>query len=114
MRWITLGGTPLDDALALPSALIFWATLTSPSHLPEQRVVGGQRLALGPVTTKNWLPLVLGPELAMATDPIGYCGVALAGSSSANLYPGPPDPVPVGSPVWSMKLGITRWKVTQL
>ena len=62
---------------------------------------------------KNWLPLVSGPALAMATDPSGYCGAALAGSSSANLYPGPPVPVPVGSPVWSTKPGMTRWKTTQ-
>ena len=32
---------------------------------------------------KNWLPLVFGPLLAMATEPSGYCGLALAGSSSA-------------------------------
>ncbi len=33
---------------------------------------------------KNWLPLVLGPELAMATEPSGYWGEAVLGSSSAN------------------------------
>ena len=49
----------------------------------------------------------------MATDPIGYWGVAVLGSSSANWYPGPPSPVPVGSPVWSMNVGMTRWKMMQ-
>ena len=33
-------------------------------------------------------------------------------SSSRNLYPGPPLPVPVGSPPWIMKPGMTRWKIT--
>ena len=33
-------------------------------------------------------------------------------NSSSNLYPGPPEPVPVGSPPWIMKSGITRWKTT--
>ena len=50
----------------------------------------------------------------MATAPVGYCGVGRLGSSRSNWYPGPPVPVPVGSPVWSMNPGITRWKITQL
>src|SRR5205807_9667409 len=35
------------------------------------------------------------------------CGEPLV--SSANLYPGPPMPVPCGSPPWIMNFGITRW-----
>ena len=58
---------------------------------------------------KNWEPLVSGPALAMAMDPISYSPAA--GSSSENWYPGPPLPVPCGSPPWIMKPGITRWKV---
>ena len=41
------------------------------------------RCGVGTWVMKNWLPLVFAPELAMATEPIGYCGVAVAGSSSA-------------------------------
>ena len=37
--------------------------------LPEQGVLGWRRTPLGPLITKNWLPLVLGPALAMASDP---------------------------------------------
>ena len=35
-------------------------------------------------------------------------------NSSANWYPGPPVPVPSGSPPWIMKSGITRWKIVPL
>lgn len=40
----------------------------SRGHLTEQGVARSQGLALGPSTMKNWLPLVLGPEVAMATE----------------------------------------------
>ena len=33
------------------------------------------------------------------------------GTSSGLVYPGLPPPPPVGSPAWTMKLAITRWKV---
>src|SRR5215211_2887545 len=33
------------------------------------------------------------------------------GHSSSNRYPGPPVPVPVGSPPWIMKPSIMRWKI---
>ncbi len=32
-------------------------------------------------------------------------------NSSLKEYPGPPAPVPVGSPPWAMKFMITRWKI---
>src|SRR3984885_6343347 len=57
---------------------------------------------------KNWLPLVPGPALAMASVPRGYrTGSRSLGSfgwywsvgySLANWYPGPPVPSPLGSP----------------
>ena len=34
---------------------------------------GGRLTPLGPLIKKNWLPLVLGPALAMASEPIWYC-----------------------------------------
>ena len=57
------------------------------------------------VTMKNWEPFVFGPALAMASAPRTTFWVV---NSSSNWYPGPPDPVPVGSPPWIMKSGITR------
>src|ERR1039458_7842708 len=59
---------------------------------------------------KNWLPLVFGPALAIDRVPALVCFRSLW-NSSANLYPGPPRPVPSGSPPWIMKPGITRWKI---
>src|SRR5581483_8865667 len=47
------------------------------------------------VTMKNWLPFVFGPAFAIASAPRAT-GWAL--NSSSNVYPGPPVPVPVGSP----------------
>src|SRR5207249_6019739 len=61
------------------------------------------------VTMKNWLPFVFGPALAMANAPRSTLWSL---NSSSNVYPGPPVPVPVGSPPWIMKSGITRWKTT--
>src|SRR5690348_15067416 len=72
---------------------------------------------------KNWLPLVFGPPLAIATEPAGYCGRELVGAYSlSNSYFGPPEPVPLGSPhcstwnsfgwpvCWSVPLWFTsRW-----
>ena len=38
-------------------------------HGPEERVLRRQAHAVGPLMMKNWLPLVLGPALAMASEP---------------------------------------------
>ena len=46
------------------------ATTSRPSiTLPNSEYWGGRRTPLGPLITKNWLPLVFGPALAMARDP---------------------------------------------
>src|SRR4051812_8574239 len=59
---------------------------------------------------KNWLPFVFGPALAIDSEPFWWRrGLFL--TSSANLYPGPPLPVPCGSPPWTMKSAITRWNL---
>jgi len=61
------------------------------------------------VTMKNCEPLVLGPALAIASAPrTTLCWL----NSSSKVYPGPPLPVPCGSPPWIMKSGMTRWKMT--
>ncbi len=61
-------------------------------------------------TKKNWLPFVFGPALAMATVPAGYDVVPRF--SSLNWYPGPPLPVPVGSPHCRIKIccSVSRWQ----
>ena len=72
----------------------------------------------GPATMKNWLPPVLGcPVLAMATEPervllggVGRLGRELVGNGVARARR---CRCRVGSPVWSMKPGMTRWKITQ-
>lgn len=65
---------------------------------------------------KNWEPLVFGPELAMARRPT-LSNFTFAVHSSWKGFPqmdSPPRPVPVGSPHWTMKLGMTRWKMMPL
>src|SRR5205814_5302953 len=57
------------------------------------------RCGVGPKVMKNWEPLVLGPAFAIDRIPGWSCLRARAPGSSANLYPGPPIPVPVGSPL---------------
>ncbi len=57
---------------------------------------------------KNCDPFVFGPAFAIARAPRSTLWSL---NSSSNWYPGPPEPVPVGSPPWIMKSGITRWKI---
>src|SRR4029079_14374580 len=59
---------------------------------------------------KNWLPLVFGPLFAIATVPAGY--FAPTRFSSLKSYPGPPVPVPVGSPHCSTlrEPFVSRWE----
>ena len=61
---------------------------------------------------KNWEPFVLRPEFAIATTPSVYALVC--DSSSSNQYPGPPRPVPVGSPHCRKRYPpplLIRWQV---
>ena len=37
---------------------------------PNSEYCGGSLVPAGPLTMKNWLPLVSGPALAMASEPI--------------------------------------------
>src|SRR5579885_2960070 len=50
---------------------------------PKSEYCGCRLVPASPVTMKNWLPFVFGPELAMANEPILY--EPALGSSSANL-----------------------------
>ena len=61
---------------------------------------------------KNWLPLVFAPEFAIESAPRKLRSTGE--NSSSNGPPqmlSPPVPSPFGSPPWSMKSLITRWKV---
>ena len=40
--------------------------------LPNSEYCGGRRTPSLPLMMKNWLPLVFGPALAMATEPSSY------------------------------------------
>ena len=47
------------------------ATTSRPlTTLPNSAYCGGRPMPLGPLMMKNWLPLVFGPALAMASEPI--------------------------------------------
>ena len=66
-----------------------------------------------PPNPRTCEPLVLGPEFAIETTPAPVC-LRSRLISSSNLPPkhdSPPRPVPVGSPPWTMKSLITRWKM---
>ena len=56
---------------------------------------------------KNWLTYVTGPAFAMDKIPGPEC-VSEGSISSGKLYPGPPLPVPLGSPPCIIKSLITR------
>ena len=62
---------------------------------------------------KNWLPPEWGwPVFAIAMVPLMLeCPLP---NSSSIVYPGPPIPVPVGSPPWIMNPSMTLWKMVPL
>lgn len=65
-----------------------------------------RQLTVGTTVTKNCEPLVLGPAFAMLRV-YGRSCLSVVWNSSSNSPPqmlSPPMPVPVGSPVWIMKL----------
>ncbi|OLC63164.1 MAG: hypothetical protein AUH76_07050 [Candidatus Rokubacteria bacterium 13_1_40CM_4_67_11] len=83
-------------------------TSIPPTTRPKTGCFRSNRL-LSTTLMKNWLPPVFGPAFAMEMVPRAFR--LSAGSSSLIVYPGPPSPVPCGSPPWIMKFGITRWKI---
>ena len=57
---------------ALPCELIFSTTVIPFVTCPNSEYVGFSCVAPPGTMMKNWLPLVLAPELAMATSPPVY------------------------------------------
>ena len=57
---------------------------------------------------KNCDPFVFGPALAIASAPLTHLVVV---ELVLELVAGPTGAVPCGQPPWTMKSGITRWKM---
>ena len=77
---------------------------------PNRLYVGGRPAPFAPVITKNWLPPEFGwPVFAIASEPIWYSPAS--GGSSGIVYPGPPCPVPSGSPHCTTNPGMIRWQI---
>ena len=60
---------------------------------------------------KNWLLALFGSEVRAMEQTPRTCG-ASENSCFRFGFLEPEVPVPVGSPPWAMKPGITRWKTT--
>lgn len=106
--------TGLSSAPVLTSPIR--CTTLSPLFTLPKIVCFPSSQGVGARVMKNWLPFVLGPLFAILKMPAPVC-FKPSWISSANFSPYmelPPRPVPVGSPVWSMKLGMMRWKMMLL
>ncbi len=80
---------------------------TSPkTRVPVVEVRGGGRSVM-----KNWLPLVFGPALAIESMPALVVAQRRVELVARTCSPGRRVPVPVGSPPWTMKPPMTRWKI---
>ncbi len=100
-------GVPCPD----PWASTFFTTSLPSETLPKTTCRPSSQ-EVSTVVMKNWLPLVLGPALAIDRQK-GSC-LSLK-FSSANFSPQidlPPVPSPrVKSPPWIMKLGMILWNL---
>ena len=65
--WITTCSVGVPERV--PRASIVSITSSPLTTSPKREYSGGRRTPSGPLMTKNWLPLVLGPALAMASEP---------------------------------------------
>src|SRR5262249_13244478 len=111
--WIVIGVTGLSPGFVVLVSPIFLMTsiplTTSPNTgcFPLSQSVGASVM-------KNCAPPVLAaPLFAIARMP-ALSSLRPDPNSSGMLNPGPPVPVPSGSPPWIMKFGITRWNVNPL
>ena len=67
--WINTSVRGRSDR-SVSTASICARTSSPLTTFPTMEYFGGSPTPYGPLTMKNWLPLVSGPALAMATDPI--------------------------------------------
>ena len=109
------GVNTLQDFVAMakarPGALNYGSSgVGSSHHLTMEAMKASLGIDVAHVPFKGSSQSVPAPALAMERTP-GLSCFRPGWTSSLNRYPGPPLPVPVGSPHWTMKLGITRWKV---
>ena len=86
------------------------STMSMPEITSPNAVYAPSRWGAASKTMKNWLPAELGSAVRAIDSTPRTCDVSL--NSASIVYPGPPAPVPVGSPPWAMKPWMMRWKVT--
>lgn len=99
-----LSASPVFTSPSLLTTPIPLLTLPNTACFPSSHGAGAS-------VTKNWLPLVSLPELAIERTPAPVCRRAgwISSAKGEPQHEVPPRPVPVGSPACSMKLGIMRW-----
>src|SRR5690606_19328 len=95
------GGSPLGSASTYSMPLI-----TSP-----QTVYCRSRKRASSKQMKNWLLALSGTCVRAIEQVPRTCGASLNSALRSGLSE-PPIPVPVGSPPWAIKSGITRWNTT--
>src|SRR6185312_12194420 len=93
------GGSPFGRA----------STFSMPSVTSPQTVYWPSRKRASSKQMKNWLLAEFGLAVRAIEQAPRTCG-ALENSAGRFGRSDPPLPVPVGSPPWAMKPGITRWK----
>ena len=92
------------ELILSPFSILFTTSMPLMTFPKTVCLLSSQEVALWVI--KNWLPLVPGPALAIERIPGQSC-LSPSTNSSGNWYPGPPLPVPVGSPPWIIKFFIT-------
>ena len=97
---------------ALGLRILMPFTTSIPSITLPNTVCASSRCGVGTSVMNHCPPPVFGrPTFAMDSTP-GPLWRRRGLNSSGIVYPGPPLPVPVGSPLCAMKSAMTRWNVT--
>src|SRR5688572_22319810 len=94
-----------------PTAI--WSTAAIPSTTRPKALYLWSSLNVGPSMMKNWLLAELGTSVRAIDVTPRRWGKSLNSAARSGSFD-PPAPVPVGSPPWAMKPGITRWKASPL
>src|SRR5882672_1028808 len=107
--WIVCGSLGLSAPLRGTAAIL--STVSMPLTTSPNALYCPSRPVFLPCMMKNLHEAELGSLVrAIESTPRTWC-LSLLNSACSLRLPSPP-PVPVGSPPWIMKLGITRWNVT--